>query len=177
MNLKRLLRQVGIATSLAVATLAAQAANYQFVLTGGYTASWQLQSTVVSDASVEGLGFILLDVAGDFPDSLLNVVDLTFFHSDNGGGMSIEDYYGDQVLLSTDGPQLYSGPEDNPTFLLGSFALTEYQGSTTYTLTISEVSAVPEPASVAMLLAGFGVVGAAVARRRRCETETADTEA
>lgn len=177
MNLKRLLSRIGIATTLAAATFAAQAANYQFVLTGGYSASWQLQSTVASDVSSAGEGFYLFDVEGDFPDSMFNVVDLVFFHSDIGGGLTIDDYYGGSTLLSTDGPQLYTGTEDNPTFTLGTFELTEYQGSTTYTLTVSEVSAVPEPASVALLLAGFGVVGAAAARRRRCESETADTQA
>lgn len=175
MSLKRLLSQIGIACTLAAATFAAQAANYQFVVTGGYSASWQLQSTVASDVSSAGEGFYLFDVEGDFPDSTFNVVDLVFFHSDIGGGMVIKDYYGgDTILLSTDGPQLYTGPEDMPTFQLGTFALTEYQGSATYTLTVTEVSAVPEPASVAMLLAGFGVVGAAAARRRRAETETTE---
>ena len=174
MNLKHLLTRIGAATTLAAATFAAQAANYQFVLTGAYNASWQMQSTVVADGYSVGEGFVMVDVAGDFPDSAFNIVDLTFFHADLGGGMVIDDYYGDTTLLVTDGPQLYTGTEDMPTFQLGTFALTEYQGSATYTLTVTEVSAVPEPASVAMLLAGFGVVGAAAARRRRAETETTE---
>jgi hypothetical protein len=39
-------------------------------------------------------------------------------------------------------------------------------GSTNYTFTLGEVSAVPEPGEYAMLLAGLGVIGAVVRRRR-----------
>lgn len=174
MKLKNLLTQLATAAALTTTALAAQADIYEFSLTGDYTATWQLNSTVLSDSSADGIGFVLWDVDG-FPDAVLNVADVYFWHADIGGGLQIEDYYGDAILVSTDGPQLYTGPEDNPTFLLGTFALTEYQGSGTYSLTVTNLSAIPEPASIALMLGGLGLVGVAAARRRtREETETAD---
>lgn len=168
MRLNRLLTHIAAATALAAAAISAQAANYQFTLTGDYTATWQMSSTIVPDDVYEGEGFIIWDVAGDFPGASEGVVDLWYFHTDSGGGIVIDDFYAGSPLLITDGPQLYSGSEANPTFLLGTFTLGEYQGTGSYTLTITDLTAaVPEPASVAMLLAGLGVVGVAGARRRK----------
>ena len=155
----------------------ANAALYQFNLTGDYTASWQLNSTVVADAAGEGEGFILWDVEGNFPGSLFDVADLTFYNEAIGGGMEILDFYGETLLLVTDGPQLYTGSEETPTFLLGTFNLTEYLGSGAYTLTVTDLDAgpgpgpdpdptdVPEPATAAMLLGGLGLMYASRKRR------------
>ena len=66
----------------------------------------------------------------------------------------------------------YSGGTQTPTFLTGSYplegilisALGTSQGI--YNLTISQVAAVPEPASWAMLIFGFGAAGVAIRRTR-----------
>jgi hypothetical protein len=165
------LRNAALATMLFSAGVA-NAALYQFQLTGDYTASWQLNSTVSPDAVGEGEGFVLEDVFGDFPGSFFDYTDLTFFSEAIGGGMQIEDYYGDSVLLSTDGVQLYTGSEFSPTFRLGKFALSEYLGTGRYSLTITDLDAVPppvdvpEPASTALLLGGLGVLLASRKRRQ-----------
>ena len=79
-------------------------------------------------------------------------------------------------LLVAVGPQRYTGAESAPTFQLGNFALTESRdGVGRYTLTISAVSAAPEPATFALLLGGLVVGGAAVARRRGAENVVVDT--
>lgn len=171
MKLIKSLRNVALAAMLFSAGVA-NAALYQFQLTGDYTASWQLNSTVSPDAVGEGTGFLLEDIYGNFPGSLLDYADLTFYSDAIGGGMEILDYYGDNLLLSTDGFQLYTGSEFSPTFRLGTFALTEYLGTGRYSLTVTDLDAlpppadVPEPASAALLLGGLGILLASRKRRQ-----------
>ena len=89
--------------------------------------------------------------------------DAYFYNADPaiGGGI----FVGDPVSspINTTGPQSYTGPESAPVFLPGVY--TEDDGTV---LTIS----VPEPATWAMMLVGFGMVGFA-ARRRKLAVRTA----
>jgi len=71
------------------------------------------------------------------------------------------------------GAQLYSGAESAPTFLMGTFNLTQYQTGAAGTLVISESGAVPEPASWALMLGGFGLVGGAMRSRRKASVSFA----
>lgn len=168
MTLMKSLRNAALAVMLLSAGVA-NAALYQFTLTGGYTASWQLNSPASPDIVGDGEGFILWDVAGTFPGASEGVADLTFYNAAIGGGLEILDFYGDTFLLSTDGPQLYTGSEDNPFFTLGTFFLTEFEGTDTYTLIISQIGGevpgdVPEPATGLLLLGGLSAM---VAFRKR----------
>ena len=167
MKLSKTLSQIAAGAALALVACAANADTYDFVLTGDYSAHWQMASSPTPDDFGAGGGFVLWDVPG-FADAAEGVADVTFFHADNGGGLEIDDFYGDAVLMVGDGAQLYSGTEDAPTFALGSFTLdgTAY-GFGNYTLTITNVTAVPEPESYAMLLAGLGALGFVAARRRK----------
>lgn len=149
---------IGLATSAP-----ASADPFKFVITGDYSASFVLDSNPMPDAAFTGSYFTLWDVPG-FPDAVLGVADISFFNAINGGGLGIEDFYGINLLLLTDGPQLYSGTEANPFFKTGTFALSEYQGTGSYSLTISALG-VPEPAAWGMMIAGFGLAGAALRRR------------
>jgi len=165
------LRNVAL-TALLLSAGVANAALYQFQLTGDYTASWQLESTVESDDGVVGSYFTLWDVEGNFPGSLIDVVDIDFYTAADGGGLGIVDFYGESLLLLADGGQLYTGTQFNPVFLLGTFALTDYFGSgDTYTLTVTDLDAeppvdVPEPATAALLLGGLGLLAASRKRRQ-----------
>lgn len=148
----------------------ANAALYQFQITGDYTATWQLDSERAPEEAENGGGFTFIDVEG-FDDALFGIADVSFFNAAIGGGLQIYDWFGDHYLLTTDGPQLYTGSENRHEFLLGSFALTEYEGLGNYLLTITDLDAipdpvdVPEPATAAMLLGGLGLLAAS--RRRR----------
>lgn len=146
----------------------ASAALLNFTLTGDYQASWQMDSNPVPDDYFEDGLFVVWDVEGDFPGSLIDVVDLYFYADDIGGGLGIDDYYGETTLLITDGSQLYTGTEETPTIRTGTFALTEFQGPGRYTLTITGPSAgpVPEPATWALMLVGFGAVGYSLRRSK-----------
>ncbi len=73
------------------------------------------------------------------------------------------------------GPQLFSGPTSSPMLLTGVFLLSDVPRQrvtdplvVNYRLTVTDVTAgaVPEPATWAMLIAGFGVIGGAMRRRR-----------
>ena len=80
-----------------------------------------------------------------------------FYTADGGGG------FDDDFSVHT-GPELFSGTTTAPTFLLGTFTM----GDGTLTITRDAVtSAVPEPATWAMMLGGFGLVGGAMRYRRR----------
>jgi hypothetical protein len=79
-TLLKSLRNAALAVML-LSTGAANAALYNFNLTGDYTASWQLDSAATPDAQAVGQGFVFYDVEGNFPDSLFDLADLTFYNA------------------------------------------------------------------------------------------------
>jgi hypothetical protein len=85
-----------------------------------------------------------------------------FFAESDFGGLALEPNF------NLGGPQLFTGPVSAPIFLIGSFSLFDLEGeSAAGTLTISNLrSAVPEPSTWAMMLLGFGAIGASMRRRR-----------
>jgi hypothetical protein len=172
MNLMKFVRNAALVAMLFSGSVA-NAALLQFTVTGDYTASWQMDSNPTPDVVGDGEGFVVWDVDG-FPDAIFGVADITFFNAALGGGLQIYDYWTDFYLLTADGSQLYTGTEDNPLFILGSFALTEYLGTGTYTLTIAQVGGpvlppvdVPEPATGALLLGGAAIMAGMRKRRNR----------
>jgi len=147
----------------------AYADPYTFTISGDYNAVFTIDSNPTPDDYGSGAAFVLWDQFG-FPDAVIGYADVTFFSADFGGGLELDDFYGNALLLSTEGPQLYTGDESNPMFNLGTFELTEYQGSGHYVLNIAAAgggSPAPEPASWAMMLGGFGMVGGALRNRRK----------
>ncbi len=164
-KLKQLIGALSVC-ALAIATGAANAALVRFKISGDYTATWELDSSTPPSDYGTGLGFVYWNVAGTFSGAAQPEADVTFHSVGGGGGLNIYDFNASQSLLSTDGQQLYTGAESAPVFKLGTFALTEFQGAGSYTLTVAEVAAVPEPSSAVLALSGLGLLYA-IRRTRR----------
>ena len=86
---------------------------------------------------------------------------ILFFDTGNGGGLNL-----DGTGLPY-GPQLFTGTDADPTFILNTFQLSDSSDLTTndYTLSITQVGATPEPSSLLML--GTGALAVCGAMRRR----------
>jgi hypothetical protein len=163
--------KLSVLAAVAAAALvpgAADAALLTFTITGDYRASFTIDSNPTPNEYIGATGLVLWDVDvvsqdGDGP------ADIGFFDRSLGGGLSIIDYSDFSPLFVADGPQLYLGTVQAPVFTTGIFQLVEYEGAGRYTLTIANAAAapVPEPASWAMMLAGFGLAGTALRRRPR----------
>ncbi len=129
-----------------------------FTLTGGGGGSvitFQLPATPTSPILDEG-GFEFDNVLTSA--GLRNIL---FFDASSGGGLSLD------TSGLPYGPQLFSGTDANPTFLLNTFQLSNSSDLATsdYTLSIQQVSTTPEPS--ALLLLGTGALALSGVMRRR----------
>lgn len=154
-----------------VALLSAPAdAQVRFTISGDYNASFVLSSapTPPSDYVFDGYSFSLTDVGGSFGGAT-GIADLTFFNGTPGGGLLISrtgpsgfaDYLFDAANF-----QLYAGSERAPIFRprAAPYRLDGLSTPGTFFVTIAPV---PEPASWALMVGGFALVGGALRHRRK----------
>jgi hypothetical protein len=157
---------MAFAAPLALIAAPADAAIFAFDLSGSYTASFTIDSaSLAPPASFDDSFFIVNAIAGTFGGVAGTADTLTFYTASFDGGLTIQ--LGN-AFVDFFGGQLFTGTTASPTFGAGTYSLL-LGGDTDFaaTLRIVEVAAsVPEPASWAMMLAGFGVVGYAMRRRR-----------
>ncbi len=187
MKLNSFWTQLAACAALSVAASAAHADTCNFVLTGfavastssfpgttdGATpasaggASWQADCSPAVPKLSSGNWFVLEPVAVDFFGNPYPHVSLTFYNGTAGGGLALNnaDDNGYEWAFAG-GAQLYTGTEAVPAFTLGTYQLADYRSPGTYTLTIS---AVPEPATLALMLGGLGLVGFTASRRRAAD--------
>lgn len=145
------------AATLALAAPAA-ATRVKFTLGGIYDVSWTLPLSPVPDHVAGSDLFVIYNVAFVRGNGTIFNDEIAFVRSSTTSDSSIN--LGNISVL---GPAVFTGPSSAPTFKLGSFAMTDINLDPA-PLTIA---AVPEPASWAMLVAGFGLAGAVQRRRRR----------
>jgi hypothetical protein len=166
------MKTIGLFAAIAIATAipaAAQALTLSYTLTGpagGYSASWDLPASGQPDSFVEDQGFAFERVSGFFPGSTQNEAYLDFFSAANEGGLTISDADGPDILVSLMGAQLYTGGEGAPTFIPGTYLMTDTEGRSGYTLTvISAAGAVPELGTWGLMILGMGATGGALRGR------------
>jgi hypothetical protein len=157
-----------IALAMSLAAFPALATQVLFNLTsvgffgkpGEFAGHWTLD--LMPTPSEEDFLEFIIDgpISGEFDfEGVANQINnLSFGVSIEGGGFAVN--FGPDPGF-TDffaGAALFTGPTSAPTFKLGTFELDNS------TLTISAIGA-PEPASWALMILGFGAVGAALRRR------------
>jgi hypothetical protein len=145
------------------ATSPVQAMPIKFTISGGFSATFWLDTEAVPDFSDPEWGVGYVSVPG-FSGTPSGTASIQFFPDAKFGGLLIADPDSIDWLLEATGPQLYTGPETDPKFLLGSFDLTGLSTPGDYTITIE---AIPEPATWAMMIGGFAMAGAALRRRQQ----------
>jgi hypothetical protein len=136
--------------------------------------TWELPSSpVVTPGNASpGNSFTLLDVSVSENGGPAAVGTMDFFSDPGGLGVNggIDFFVGNFFyLINATGPQVYSGPETSPTFLIGTFnSFTDYGngfvGVPGGTLQISKV--VPEPSALLLLVLGLGLTFAIYIVRR-----------
>jgi hypothetical protein len=157
---------LAFAAPAALAAAPADAATFTFTMTGAYNAAFSIdQSRINPPSTFDGNQFIVDAVAGTFAGAARTANSVTFNVTSFNGGLNIEL---DGEFFDFRGPQLFSGTTQMPTFLTGSFALTDNNDSSrTATLQITDgaVAAIPEPATWGMMFLGFGMAGYSMRRR------------
>jgi hypothetical protein len=174
LNHKLILCAAAAALALAYGTQA-EAATYQFNLTGSYTADFQITSNPTPSQTYPGT-FALAGVSGTF-QNVAGARDIFFYDAATGGAFGLKNTNNRRFTLVTDGLQLFTGSINAPAFKTGTFALTQFSGAGQYSLTITDLDAtvptVPEPASWALMIAGFGGIGFAARYRGRTKIKLA----
>ncbi len=137
--------------------------NYQ---AGGNTFAWQLPSspTIMAGNFIPGFSFTLTDVAYSENGIPQTPATLEFFQVPPlGGGITLQIFVGNPALgvllidAATDvfGQFLYSGSENAPTFLTGTFSMIDNASGTPTPGMLTVTQQVPEPSSLMLLGAGM----------------------
>lgn len=166
-----------LAFSMAAATFAfaspAYAAPLLFNFSGpSGTAIFQLDSNPTPDSFQSFIGsdqFSFSNVAGTF-GGVAGTASTISFGNGIFAGLSIN--AANLGFTQFGNPTLFTGAPGNPTFLTGSFTLINpFFGNGNLTISPAAVAgAVPEPATWAMMLIGFGGIGFAMRRRSKVRT-------
>lgn len=161
--MKKYMLMLAAGAATLVAATSAQAVPYSFVITGSQTIKFVLNSSPTPN-TVDSGNFFRIDGKSGTINGAAASFDLGFGSPTYFFNFGLFNNSIGSSIFST-GTPLYTGTEAAPTFKTGTFSL-----DPGYSLTIS---AVPEPASWAMLIAGFGAIGGVMRRRRNMTVRVA----
>lgn len=145
-----------------------------FNLTGAHTASFALplsptaidpegQAAGLNDPTIFGLESVAT------VDGTTTPVLFHFYTDAGGGGFDLISLGATFFRYSPAGPSIFTGTVSSPTFVSGEYDFTDFDlPALSYHLSVTTdaVAAVPETATWAMMLAGFGMIGFAARRRK-----------
>ena len=154
-----------VAALLGAALPAGAATLVRFDIAGAHSASFDILEAPVPASFTAGASFVLDTVHGTF-EGVAGTRDVRFFNDSLGGGLQIVgDFTGHYN-------QLYRGPESGPTIYTGDYQLIDAAtGGASGLIIYEDGSTVAEPATWALLVAGFALTGG-VARRRSAAAPT-----
>ncbi len=174
---KRMILSAFAASAILAWSSSASAAILLFDITGTFNASFELDSALAPDIvrndnifSVFSAGYNNIPIIFNGMERMGNV---SF-----GRGLAATFNLnllppGPQPFTQLLGPDLFSGSPSAPVFNLGNFGLRNGFFGQNVVLKISQSDpiappgAIPEPTTWAIMIAGFGLVGSAIRRRRR----------
>lgn len=167
--MKKIQALVGTAVaSLALAASSAHAATgmWEFSYSGGGVSASGTFETASTDSSSPSA---VLSISGTYSDGFINngVIDgIVALNTD--GGFIYDNNFGGTPLFSSPGLLFdVNGSQHVNIYSIGNtyYSVTYENGLIPNTLVALSVTAVPEPASIALMLAGLGALG--IASRRR----------
>lgn len=161
---------LGLAAFALGSAIPASAVTFHFDLSGSRSAMFDIDASRAPDSFTPTQTFF--DATPGIYSATPGTADISFskdFFGGPGGGFEAINFslLGFSQFMSSE--VLFTGTTAQPVFKTGAFQLTSIVAGAS-TLTITQMdggeSTVPEPASWALLVSGFGLVGGAVRRRR-----------
>ncbi|MES2291037.1 MAG: PEPxxWA-CTERM sorting domain-containing protein [Pseudomonadota bacterium] len=158
-----------VAAASCLAAVPASAAPFLFELTGSRNATFIIDTTTPRDFQSTGAfgdQISYNSVAGTFGGTMQNAqvgFGTNIFAQLNIGGTPLG-------FTQFGGPDLFSLVNGSPVFKVGTFTLNSIVSGSSSLRISAATAAVPEPATWAMMLVGFGSIGYAMRRRAKVRT-------
>jgi hypothetical protein len=165
-NLKRICQIIGAVAAFSVSPANATIFDFSYstVAGGALTSSGSGEF----DTTPAGPNFLINSATGTVDGLAISLIGVNGFAGNDNTIYTPGDYLSFAGLSFTTGATNYNLYGDNGTFVLGNAICTHCSGGneTTVDLTITQVAAVPEPSTWAMMVLGFAGLGFMAYRRK-----------